>query len=173
MLGLTASLVNLPGVNATDVAWFGHSMGGAVVLRAAVASHNLSAKAIILASGVVGSLTDIIENWPAASLPADLVPVKANLATQYGSPESNPTFYHDVSAINYVSTITAPISINHGTADAVVPILFSQHLDAALTDANKPHVYYTYPGGDHQYSLNGSSAAFLNNAVSFLNQHLK
>ncbi|MBW4061845.1 alpha/beta fold hydrolase [Candidatus Saccharibacteria bacterium] len=173
LLGLTASLVNLSGVNANQVAWLGHSMGGAVVLRAAVASHNLPVKAIITASGVVGSVDDTLNNWPVAMLPADLIPQKAAFITAHGTPKSSPAFWHDISAINYVSAITAPVEINHGTADTVVPIAFSASLDSSLTAANIPHVYYTYAGGDHQYSQAGSGAAFLTNTLSFLKVNMK
>lgn len=172
LLNLTASLPSLPGTDANRVAWLGHSMGGAVVLRAAVASHNLPVKAIILASGVVGSLDDIFYNWPTSELPADLVPIKTQTIATYGAPPAHPEFWHDASAINYVSGITAPVEINHGTADTVVPVAFSQALDSALTAADKPHVFHTYVGGDHQYSVTSARNAFISNSLAFLAANL-
>jgi dipeptidyl aminopeptidase/acylaminoacyl peptidase len=173
LLNLTASLKNLTGVNAGRVAWLGHSMGGQVVLRAAVADHSLPVKAVVLASGVVGSLPDIIVGWPPAMLPADLVPVRAEFVKAHGMPNDNPQFYHDVSAINYVAAIHAPVEITYGTADEIVPTSFSQHLDAALTASGKPHLTHAYAGGDHQYSAAGSGLAFIQDTLVFLNQNLK
>ena len=171
LLNLTASLPNLSNVNPKRVAWLGHSMGGAVVLRAAVASHGLPVKAIVLASGVVGSVEDTFYNWPAAMIPVDLVTAKTTFVAAHGTPAANPSFWDDISAVNYLSAITAPVEVNHGTADSVVPIAFSASLDAKLTAAGKIHTYYTYPGGDHQYSSAGSGATFLANTIQFLNQY--
>jgi dipeptidyl aminopeptidase/acylaminoacyl peptidase len=173
LLNLTASLKSLSGINASQVTWLGHSMGGAVVLRGAVASHNLPVKAVVLVSGVVGSLEDIVYGWPPSMLPADLSDLRSQLEALYGTPQKDPSVYHDVSAINYVAAITAPVEINHGTADTVVPLAFSEHLDTALTAAHKPHVFYRYPGGDHQYRLNGSGAAFIKQTLAFLAQYAR
>lgn len=171
VMNLVASLPNISGLNATAVALLGHSMGGAVALRTAVASHDLPIDAYIMAGGVVGSLEDIAYKWPRSMLPADIRPQRSRLIETMGSPEQNPTFWHDASSINYVDAITAPVQIHHGDADAVVPIFFSEHLDRALTTAGKPHEYYIYPGGDHQF-LN-DRAIFLQRSLDFLDTNLK
>jgi dipeptidyl aminopeptidase/acylaminoacyl peptidase len=173
ILNLTASMKSLSQANANNIAWLGHSMSGAVMLRAAVASHNLPVKAIIFASGVVGSLEDIFYNWTRTDpLPADLLPIRQQILSTYGQPPAHPEFWHDAAAINYVDVITAPIQINHGDADTIVPVAFSEHLDAALTAAGKPHELHIYPSGDHQYSLTSERTAFLANAIRFLNANL-
>lgn len=171
ILNLAASLRSLPQTNPARLALLGHSLGGHVLLRALVASHDLPIKAAILASGVVGSLQDIAYHWP-SPVPSDIPPIRDQVIAQYGSPQQNPAFWHDASAINYVSAIHCPVQINHGTADTVVPIAFSQHLDAALTAAGKPHEFNAYPGGDHQYTNPTIRQEFLQNSLTFLRQYL-
>lgn len=167
VLNLAASLRSLPQANPTRIALLGHSMGGHVVLHALVASHGLPIKAAVIASGVVGSLQDIAYAWP-SPVPTDLPPVRNQIIKQYGSPQQNPAFWHDASAINYVSAIPCPVQINHGTADTIVPIAFSQALDSALTTAHKSHQFNIYPSGDHQYTDPAIRQEFLTNSIEFL-----
>jgi len=171
ILNLAASLHSLPHANPNRIALLGHSMGGHVVLRALVAAHGLPIKAAVFASGVVGSLQDIAYNWP-SPVPSDIPPIRDQVISQYGTPRQNPAFWHDASAINYVAAIPCPVQINHGSADTVVPLAFSQALDAALTAAHIPHEFHVYPGGDHQYTNLTIQQQFLDNSINFLNAHI-
>ena len=172
VLNLAASLRSLPTADPGRIGLLGHSMGGHVVLRALVASHGLPIKAAVFASGVVGSLQDIAYYWPRYEVPPDIPPIRDQIVQTYGSPAENPAFWHDASAVNYVSAIPCPVQINHGDADAVVPLAFSRHLDAALTAADKPHEFHIYPGGDHQYTDPAVRQQFLSNSINFLKAHL-
>jgi uncharacterized protein len=172
ILNLAASLHTATNANPSRIGLLGHSMGGHVVLRALVASHGLPIKAAVIAGGVVGSLEDIAYQWPENEIPPDVVPIRDRILAQIGTPAQNPAFWHDGSAINYVSDITAPVQINHGDADAVVPLTFPQHLNAALTAAHKTHEFYIYPGGDHQFSAGGTRLLFFDRSTAFLNANL-
>lgn len=172
LLNLTASLPTLPGLNARRVGWLGHSMGAHVVLRGLVASHGLPVKAAVLVSGVVGSLEDIAYRWDRPELPPDVQALRTRILAQLGTPAQNPGFWHDGSAINYVAAVPAPIQIHHGDADSVVPLAFSQHLDAALTEAHKPHELFVYDGGDHQFTDPASRQLYLERSTSFLEANL-
>jgi dipeptidyl aminopeptidase/acylaminoacyl peptidase len=173
LLNLTASLKSRPELAATKVVWLGHSMGSHVVLRALVADHHLPVKGAVLVSGVVGSLEDLAYHWDRTNIPADIPPIRQRIIDQVGSPQQNPGFWHDASAINYVSAINVPVDIHHGDADTVVPLAFSQHLDAALADAHKPHNLYVYPGGDHQFTQTAARQLFLERSLAFLRDHLQ
>jgi dipeptidyl aminopeptidase/acylaminoacyl peptidase len=172
LLNLTASLSSLDQVNPRSVAWLGHSMGAHVVLRALVASHNLPVKAAVLVSGVVGSLDDIIYHWDVPNPPAGIVAARQQVLAAIGTPAENPGFWHDSAAINYVADIPVPVQIHHGEADSVVPLAFSAHLDAALTAAHRAHEFYTYPGGDHQFSDPASRQLYLQRSIQFLHDRL-
>lgn len=171
VLNLAASLRSLTKANPGRIALLGHSLGGHVVLRTLVASHGLPIKAAVIASGVVGSLEDIAYHWP-SPIPSDIPPIRDQIIAQYGSPQQNPSFWHDASAINYVSAVPCPVQINYGSADTVVPLAFSQALDAALTTTHKPHEFNVYPGGDHQYTNPTTRQEFLAKSIAFLRAHV-
>jgi len=175
LLNLVQSLKAYPLVNGNRIGLLGHSLGGHEVLRTAVASPDV--KATVIAAGVVGSMYDLFYNWtntpqyrdqPTAVVQGNLQSLVAN----QGNPKTNPDFWNSVSAINYVKYITGAVQIDVGTADEVVPPLFSQHLDQALVAAGKPVEYYTYAGGDHQFSDPAIRQLFLSRAISFFKANL-
>lgn len=122
----------------------------------AVVNPNIKATAYL--SGVVGSIDDILYNWPNSPMPSDL-PIdvqntREQLLTQYGTPKTNPAFWDSVSAINYVGNVTGASQIHHSQNDSVVPKSFSDKLNNALITANKSVEYFVYPGNDHQLRAN-------------------
>lgn len=158
VLNLISSLKSISLADAGKVGIIGHSMGAHVALKTAVISSQV--KATVVVSGVVGSLEDIAYNWPNLQIPPDAVASRDKILAAIGSPAQNPSWWHDGSAINYVGAIAGPVQIHYGLSDVVVPLLFSQHLDEALTKSNKPHQFYTYPETDHQF-LNSTSRQLL------------
>ncbi len=172
-LNLVASAKNIPGANASRLGMFGHSMGGHETLRADVVSKNI--KASVIAAGVVGSFNDFFYNWPNSPAPKDqpTAVVQGNrqkLIDKYGTPQTNPDFWNSASSINYVAGVAGPIQVHHGTADAVVPQAFSDHLVSALQAAGKPVEYYTYAGGDHNFS--SALNLVMQRSIAFYQAHL-
>jgi dipeptidyl aminopeptidase/acylaminoacyl peptidase len=53
------------------------------------------------------------------------MPVPDVLISQHGTPEENPAFWDSLSANAYVSNLSGPVQLHHGTADADVPVAFS------------------------------------------------
>ncbi len=157
-LNLISSITQTPALNlnANRLGTLGHSLGAHTSLRVAVVNPNIKATAYL--SGVVGSVEDILYNWPNSPMPSDLPAVvqqnREALLAQYGTPKTNPEFWDSVSAINYVSSITGPSQIHHSLSDSTVPVSFSIKLRDALQAAGKPVQYYEYPGDDHQLSSN-------------------
>lgn len=172
-LNLIASLKQYPPANAKRIALFGHSLGGHVALRTVVVSPDI--KATVLMAGVVGSINDILYNWPNSPMPGDqptatVTGVREALLKKYGTPKTNPDFWNSASAINYVDAITGPVQVNQDAGDSVVPKLFADNLVAALQKANKPVEYFVYPGDDHQFVQN--RALFLQRALAFYKANL-
>ncbi len=156
-LNLISSIAQTPvlNLNANRLGTLGHSLGAHTSLRVAVVNPSIKATAYL--SGVVGSVEDILYNWPNSPMPSDLPATvqqaREALLAQYGTPKTNPDFWNSVSAINYVGSITGPSQIHHSTGDTTVPVSFSASLDSALKAAGKVVEYYTYPGDDHQLSV--------------------
>ena len=71
----------------------------------------------------------------------------------------------------YLSDITAPVQIDHGTADEEVPLAFSQKLADQLHAKGKTVEFYTYPGSDHNIAQGFSLA--IGRSVAFFDKYLK
>jgi fermentation-respiration switch protein FrsA (DUF1100 family) len=71
----------------------------------------------------------------------------------------------------YLTDITAPIQLHHGTADVEVPLRFSQTLAADLQAAAKPVELYTYAGADHNIAQGFTLA--MARSVAFFERVLK
>jgi fermentation-respiration switch protein FrsA (DUF1100 family) len=56
---------------------------------------------------------------------------------QYGTPEQNPAFWKAVSANSYLSDLSGPIQLHHGTADGDVPVAFSETLYGQIRAAGQ------------------------------------
>jgi dipeptidyl aminopeptidase/acylaminoacyl peptidase len=174
VLNLIASLKHDPlggSINPGRLALVGHSLGAHVALRAAVVSPDVKASAYV--SGVVGTMEDIFFNWPRPEyvndVPAATVQGRRNqLIAEHGNPHTNPDFWEKASALNYVKDLSGPVQIDVGTADTVVPPAFSAHLADAIQKQEKPLQYFTYEGGDHQFSRAADRQLLLARLVSFL-----
>lgn len=172
-LNLIASLKQYQLINPARIGLVGHSLGAHVALRTIVASKDV--KATVLVSGVVGSIYDILYNWPRSPMPQDqpmaqLIARRQALLDKYGDPKKNPDFWNQASAINYVDAVTGKVQIHHSAGDSTVPILFSNNLTKALQAAGKPVESYTYPGDDHQFTLNRNS--LVQRAITFYKGNL-
>lgn len=172
VLNLVASLQQYSLVNPNRIGMIGHSLGGHVSLRAAVSSPAIKATAYL--SGVVGSISDILYNWPNSPMPSDLPSVvqskREELLNKYGDPKSNPNFWDSASAINYVKYITGVSLVYTSTNDGVVPPSFSQRLTDALRQASKPVDFFTTPGNDHLFAQN--QAVVVSHIVEFFKGNL-
>ena len=173
-LNLISSIAKSPelGLSTSRIGTLGHSLGAHTSLRVAVVNANI--KATVYAAGVVGSVDDILYNWPNSPMPSDLPAsihaTRDSLLAQYGTPKTNPEFWNSVSAINYVGNITGASQIHHSQSDTVVPLNFSTKLDTALKTAGKPVEFYVYPGSEHQIISNSQLA--ISRMVEFFRKSL-
>jgi uncharacterized protein len=174
VLNAVASLGQFPLADPARIGMWGHSMGGYLTLRAMVISPEI--KTGVIWAGVVAPYSDLLTRWRRSSGPT---PTPAAFGGRrwrswvdtYGLPEENPEFWNGISANTYLSDVSGPIQLHHGTADTSVPLEFSQTLYDQLVAAGKTAEYYTYAGDDHNISASFSAA--MSRTIAFFNQHLK
>src|SRR5690606_7742844 len=120
VLNALSSIKRYPDADANRIGMWGHSMGGHITLRSMVVNKDI--KAGVIWAGVVASYPDLINNWRRGSTPRPTMPGgrrswRQQLAEQYGTPDSNPTFWNSISSNSFLSDISGPIQIHHGTND--------------------------------------------------------
>jgi len=174
VLNAVASIKKYPDVNQQKIGMWGHSLGGYITLRNMVINKDV--KAGVIWAGVVGSYPDLINNWRRSNFSPQPLPSGARrwrqlLTEQFGAPEQNPDFWNSISANSYLADISGPIQLHHGTADASVPVAFSEKLDQQLKSVGKTSEIYTYPGDDHNIGTNFTVA--MNRSVAFFDKYLK
>lgn len=171
---LVATMKLDPRINSERVGMWGHSMGGHITLRNMVVDPSI--KAGVIWAGVVASYPDLLNNWRRTSsspLPSPSYPGRRwrnILQEQYGTPEQNPEFWNSISATSYLSEISGPLELHHGTADTSVPVAFSRTLKEKMNSVNKQVELYEYPGDDHNISQNFGTA--MSRTIKFFDEHL-
>ncbi|MFC1790079.1 alpha/beta hydrolase family protein, partial [Patescibacteria group bacterium] len=171
------SLAQFSEVNPEKIGMWGHSMGGNITLRSMVVSPDI--KVGVIWAGVVASYEEMAVGWrrsqhwqPSEKENIASRPDRSDLVGKYGDIEDNRSFWQSISPISYVSDISGPVQLHHGTADLSVPHEFSQSLKQALLVAGKTVESYEYQGADHNLSGAAFSPA-MNRSVNFFNQFLK
>jgi dipeptidyl aminopeptidase/acylaminoacyl peptidase len=174
VMNALASLKQHPDVNPEKIGMWGHSMGGYLTLRAMVISSDI--KAGVIWAGVVASYPDLLYNWrrTGAFTPSPSSTGRGWRGAwieQYGTPEENPAFWDSVSATSYLTDLSGPVELHHGTADDDVPVEFSIRL-AELGRQNGQIVnLYTYDGDNHNISKYFTQA--MNQTIAFFDIYLK
>jgi len=172
VLNAVSSLRHFPGADPARIGMWGHSMGGHITLRAMVTTSDI--KAGVIWAGVVASYSDLLTRWRATPTPSVTTTPRrwrSELTDLYGSPERNPDFWDSISPISFVSEISGPVQLHHGTNDDDVPLYFSESLAAAFQAAGMPYEFYTYPGDNH--NISGSFSEAMGRSVAFFDRYLK
>jgi uncharacterized protein len=173
VLNAVSSVKRYPDADPNRIGMWGHSMGGYITLRAMVIRDDI--KAGVIWGGVVASYPDLLTKWrrgPGAVVPTPNPRSWRNLLIQqYGSPEENPEFWNSISANSYLSDISGPLQLHHGTADEEVPLEFSELLFYQLLDAQKFVELYKYEGDNHNISSNFSTA--MQRTIEFFDKYVK
>lgn len=175
VLNAVASLQQFPSANPDKIGMWGHSMGGYLTLRSMVISEDI--KAGVIWAGVVASYPDMMSKWrrntpgPAPTPPSFARRWQQEWVTEYGTNEENPDFWSSISANSFVSEISGPIQLHHGTADESVPLVFSQLLWSEILAVNGEVEFYTYEGDDHD--LSGYFSLAMTRTIEFFDRYLK
>lgn len=175
VLNAVSSLKRYADADPKRIGMWGHSMGGQITLRAMVVTDDI--KAGVIWAGVVGSYPDLLERWRRSTgTQPPLISNQARrwreeLVEEYGSPETNPTFWAAISPNSYLTDLSGPIALHHGTADSSVPLEFSRILYQQIQAVNGEVSLYEYPGDDHNIAANLGTA--LARSVAFFDDHVK
>ena len=173
VLNAVAALQRYNEVNSQKIGLWGHSMGGFLTLRAMVISKQI--KVGVIWAGLVCSYPDMIYRWEndgyPLSTPASLTGWQAQWVARYGSPAQNPQFWASISANSFLKDLSGPLQLQHGTADPIVPVAFSEELAAAIQQAGGKAELITYQGEDHNLVKVFNSA--MTRTLQFFNQALK
>jgi len=178
VLNALATLKRYKVADQTRIGMWGHSMGGNIIVRDIVVNTS-DVKAVVIWGGVIAPYDDLLNNWhrkatyqPPPQELANRNNYRKNLTDQYGTPETNPTFWKAVDPLSYISDITTPIQLHTGELDEEVPPEFSASLYEKLILAGKTAEYYIYPGGDHNIDSPNFESA-MERSIEFFDRYLK
>ena len=174
VLNAVASLKRFPEANPDKIGMWGHSMGGYLTLRTMVISQDV--KAGVIWAGVVGSYPEMLYNWRRTG---SFTPSPSSRGRGwrtrwlelYGTPEQNPAFWASVSANSYLSDLSGPLQLHHGTADEDVPLDFSIRLAEQARQVGKLADLYVYEGDNH--NISGNFATAMQRTIAFFDTYLK
>lgn len=152
VLNAVASMKAYRDADPDRIGMWGHSMGGYITLRSMVITKDI--KIGVIWAGVVAPYPDLVYKWtqPAADIPASENTWRTSLEAEYGTPSQNPAFWDAISANSYLTELSGPIQLQHGTGDAEVPVDFSTNLYQHLMIADIPVELYTYENDNHNLS---------------------
>ena len=174
VLNAVASMKRHPDADPDRMGMWGHSMGGYITLRSMVINDDI--KAGVIWAGVVASYPDLLSRWRrgtgASSTPTPSPRSwRLSLIQQYGSPEENPEFWNSISANSYLSDLSGPIQLHHGTADADVPLEFSELLFYQMMEAHQYVELYKYEGDNH--NISNSFGIAMQRTIEFFDRYVK
>ncbi|CAA9341844.1 MAG: hypothetical protein AVDCRST_MAG29-1626 [uncultured Nocardioidaceae bacterium] len=172
-LGYSADVINAvealrssPDVPVGDVALFGRSMGGGVILKALVAEPGLVQAAAPWAS--VSSLER--ENYDRFIRPdPEDSTLRNRLSRRYGTPGQNPRFWRENSSRPYFDRITEPVLMVHGRFDDTCPPRWASATQRALRQAGVTSELEWYADG---HAFGPAFNAAMRRTVQFFDRRL-
>jgi dipeptidyl aminopeptidase/acylaminoacyl peptidase len=178
VLNAAASVKQYPGADPGRVGMWGHSMGGTITLRAMVVTEDI--KAGVIWAGVVAPYPDLWERWQRRFSERPTSTPRPDGTTrrrwtqellEYGTFEENPTFWASIDPTFYLSDLSGPLQLHHGTADESVPVKYSENLYVQLQETGHTAELYVYPGDNH--NISNSFGTAMQRSVQFFDEHVK
>ena len=149
-------------VDPERIGLLGRSMGGGITYNVLVAQPGL-VKAGVVFAPVSSDAVDNFDRWVRNERP-----IATTILRTYGEPARNPSFWRNLSAVNFFDRVTEPLLIHHGESDSTCPIAWSRETLVALKAAGKNATMYTYPGEEHAFGPAWPTS--MARTVSFLKQ---
>lgn len=171
VLNAVASMRRFPGADPARIGMWGHSMGGFITLRSMVIDSGI--RSGVIWAGVVASYPDLFERWRRgpSGTPSPRRGWRTALLETLGLPADQPALWDSISANAFLSDLSGPIQLHHGTADASVPHEFSQELYDQILRAGGTAELFLYEGADH--NLSEPFTAAMQRTIEFYNHTLK
>ncbi len=175
VLTILVSLLKVPHADTSHVYLWGHSMGGEVTLTVMdVLGKQPSLAKGVRAAVLWASVTDPAQWFGKENLQripeAFLTPFPYSKTFQIlGQPSDSSPIWQSINPLRYLSDITIPVQLNHGTADTMVPYSWSQELDNQMRNSQKQIEFISYPGADH--NLVPDTLQALQNNLEFFKTH--
>ena len=142
ILNLISSVHTIAKADSRRIGLWGHSMGGAIALKAAVVSKKVDALVLF---GSVSADERINFAFGMGNGPG------AYGLARFGSPDRNRLEYKRISSIYYLDR-GPPLSIHHGEADPVTPYQWSEDLFQAAQEQGTEAELFLYPGAGHTFN---------------------
>ncbi|MCE7986144.1 MAG: alpha/beta fold hydrolase [Caldilinea sp. CFX5] len=176
VLNAVASMKRYAGADPARIGMWGHSMGGLLTLRSMVTTKDV--KVGVIWAGVVASYPELYyqRNRQPDTQPVDAATAqrrrwREEIVAKWGTPEEAPDIWAAISPNAYLSEISGPLQLHHGTADSDVPVRYSQTLNRQMQAVGQPVEYYEYSEDNHNLSVNFGTA--MARSVAFFDRYLK
>jgi uncharacterized protein len=150
------------------VGLLGRSMGGGITFNALVAKPDLVDAAVVFAP-VSSDAVDNFNKWTRGQ--SQQRRLANRIIAEYGSPERNPAFWRNMSAVHFFDRVSVPVLVHHGTADESCPIAWSRTSVAALRGLHKDAQLFTYAGEPHAFGAAWPMS--MRRTIAFLDEHLR
>ncbi|SDT78659.1 S9 family peptidase [Actinoplanes derwentensis] len=98
--------------------------------------------------------------------------IAAAAVSKYGHPTHDAALLHDLSPINRIDRLRAPLLVVHGENDSNVPVIEATQVVEALAARDHPHRYLLFPGEGHELLHRTARATFLRETLTWLENHL-
>jgi dipeptidyl aminopeptidase/acylaminoacyl peptidase len=92
--------------------------------------------------------------------------------SKYGDPTTDGELLQQISPMNRVDSITAPLLVAHGELDTNVPIGEAHQVVRALRERGREVEYLELPGEGHVYRRRDNVRTLIVHTVRFLSSHL-
>jgi uncharacterized protein len=150
----------LKNANADAIGLWGHSMGGGITTRVITVSDDV--KAAVLYAAMTGDEQknyEAIRGWSGQTRGLEELNIPAEALT-------------NISPMYFFGNITSAVSIHHGTADALVPMEWSQTTCGQLQSLGKDVECVYYENMPHTF-YGEVNQQFIQNTIQFFDRHLK
>jgi uncharacterized protein len=172
-----SSVMRHPDADPDRVGMWGHSMGGSIALRAMVVTDTI--KAGVIWAGVTAPHPVVLQRWSErwADRPTPTPDLRGasgdwdNRMYDLANAAENQPFWDMIDPFAFLTEISGPVQIHHGTADDSVPVAYSEILHESLQAAGQVSELFIYQGDNHNISGNFGAAA--QRSVDFFDTYLK